>query len=391
MPDHAIDDLPTPRVAGLAPRTWRLWTQRNATVTGGLCVRVATESAADPGFRAQWHCLAETVYESPAYFDAVRDADDGSAPIELLAVTRSGDGRLVAVVPVRRATWELGFRVGRIVLWRRPMPVLLLLGSGGAAPLSVLTAEALALFQQAQAVLLHAVPQGLGLWDELVNEAEGHGVCASMLSNWRACHTMPVPASIDAYLQLSSSKKRYNLKRQQRQLASACGALVLERLSTVAHVSELLAASAALPAAQKVLPRPAMLEALARHGLLLCYVLRAGDRVMGVIVGTRSADVLHVHNIFTDNQQRHLSVGSTIMQLAMEDIISMACFKLVDFGYGTPRHEFSSSHVLQVRAQVAVTRRGDAARHWFAAFRLFHVCTEYAIARVKDVRAMWRA
>lgn len=404
MRPDAVDDLPSARLGRLTLPAPRLWKQRNAGmapgVESGLVVQMATARAAEPVLRLQWQALVETgqsghrVYQLPAYFDAIRAACDGSTRAELLTVTRVADQALVAVVPVSLGPLDLTFRIGPVVLWRRRLSCVNLLGSvpsagASALPLAWLAGRVLALLPQADAVVLHAVPAAHGIWEHLVAAGPVHAIHAAMLSNWRACHTMPVPATVLAYEQQFSSKKRYNLKRQMRQLGAACGPLRLSRIESGTDLDLLFHAFAALAPAPAL--RRAMADALAANGLLLCYVLRAGDKVVGAIVGTRSAHVLHVHNIYVDASQRHLSVGATTLHLAMEDMIGMGCFRLLDFGYGTPRHDFTSSHVLATRAQLAIARRGQPVRHWLTAHRVFHVITEYLIARVKAMLRQWRA
>jgi hypothetical protein len=43
------------------------------------------------------------------------------------------------------------------------------------------------------------------------------------MHGWRDCHTVPLPADVDTYLQKLSAKKRYNLSRQVRLLAKEAG------------------------------------------------------------------------------------------------------------------------------------------------------------------------
>lgn len=400
MHQRAVGELSTRRQSGLMVWMRKLWMQRNAgrvIAAHDLSLQLATREADMPAFRAQWQALVEAgqggqkVYQLPAYFDALREADDGNARVEVLAVTRGAERSLIAVVPVRLAAWDMTFRLGPVTVWRRRLLVINLLGSvpSEALPMSWLISEALAMFPGQDAVLMHAVSKRLGVWESLLGCADLH---PSLVADWRHCHTMAVPATVAAYLTQFSGKKRYNLKRQIRQLGDACGPLNLTRIDSTAKLDDLFAALQTLqPAGTPPSLRRETVAALAQHGLLLCYVLRGGGKVIGTLVGTRSADVLHIHNIFVDQEQRHLSVGTTTMQLAMEDIISMACFKMIDFGYGTPKHEFSTSHQLDMRAQVAVLRSADPMRHLFTLHRVFHVVTERVIAGVKAALAAWRS
>ncbi|QYF92337.1 GNAT family N-acetyltransferase [Massilia sp. PAMC28688] len=363
-------------------------------------VQIATGRAGDPAFRAQWLSLveggqsAQKLYQLPAFFDAIADSDGGQAPVELVTVTRAGT--LLAVVPVRFGVLELAFNIGPLVLWRKQLATMSMLGSLPAqgshqVPLALVASEVLALYPQAAAVFLQALPREGGHWQQLL-EGRAQGVQPAMVSDWRACHTMPVPPSVEAYMQQFTSKKRYNIRRQVRQLADACGPVSLSRIAQANQIDALFDALAHLldRDAGAALQRRLTVDALARHSLLLCYVLRAGEAVMGVIVATRSSSVLHIHNIFTNEGYRHLSVGATVMQLAMEDLIGMNCFKLIDFGYGTPKHAFSSSQLLEMRAQVAVVRRSQAIRHLFAAHQACQAVAEQLVGLAKKMRSAWR-
>lgn len=176
-----------------------------------------------------------------------------------------------------------------------------------------------------------------------------------------------------------------------RQLAAHYGEIALVRVEQPGQVDTLYdAIRALLPPDRlaKVLRKESM-RALAAHGLLLSYVVLAGGVPVGVVTATRSPQVLHVHNIFADERQRSLSVGTSVMQLALEDVIGMACFSTIDFGYGHPRHDFSSSQVLEMRAPVALAGAGGRVRPLLRAHRLFDVLAEHAVRLVKAARKAW--
>lgn len=399
------DGLALPRVAA---RWWRgrrhapHVAERVPADSGALVVQIETARAADPAFRSQWLALVEggaspqKIYQLPQFFDAVRDSDDGSAPIELLTVRRRLDHALLAVVPVRPGPHALAFNIGKLVLCRRSIAAVQLLGSvpasaGQAISPQFLARRCLELFPQCQALVLAALPAG-PLWTAL-SCGPGQGLHASLLSDWRACHIMPLPRTVDAYMQQFSAKKRYNLRRQLRLLAGHYGELAVLRVEHPGQVGALFdAISSLLPLAKMAkVQRRESLEALASHGLLLCYVVTAGAAPLGVVTATRSAHVLHIHNIYADDSQRSLSVGTSVMQLALEDIIRMSCFRLIDFGYGTPRHDYSSSQVLEARAPVAIVRDAGRVGRLLAAHRAFHLLADRLVRLAKALRRTWRA
>jgi len=198
---------------------------------------------------------------------------------------------------------------------------------------------------------------------------------------------MSVPATVE-YMGQFSAKKRYNIKRQLRQLASAGGELNVRRVESVEQVGTLVNAfvSLGLPAEMSTTKRRAFLEAQARHGLLLSFVIVAGERTVGIVVGSRSADVFHVHNIHIDESLRSLSVGTSTMHLALVDIITMGGFRLIDFGYGDPKHNFHSSHLIQTRAAVAMVRTGTPTHRLLQVRQVFCLMTQSLLKKIKRLR-----
>jgi hypothetical protein len=100
----------------------------------------------------------------------------------------------------------------------------------------------------------------------------------------------------------------------------------------------------------------ARLQSLARHGLLLSYVIRCGENDVAVVYGMRSASVWHVYKILCRQDYMHLSVGTSAIHLAVQDVLAHFTFDHIDFGYGTPHAEFRSTHVLETRGLVLLHR-----------------------------------
>ncbi|MFS2014975.1 GNAT family N-acetyltransferase [Massilia sp. CT11-108] len=95
---------------------------------------------------------------------------------------------------------------------------------------------------------------------------------------------------------------------------------------------------------------------MARHGLLLSYVIRCGENDVAVVYGMRSASVWHVYKILCRQDYMHLSVGTSAIHLAVQDVLAHFTFDHIDFGYGTPHAEFRSTHVLETRGLVLLHR-----------------------------------
>jgi hypothetical protein len=302
----------------------------------------------------------ETLYQSPQFFNYLTDMDQGQdATHELFIVRRRVDYEIVGFVPVRTITCDLAFRLGPVSLFKRQVRACQILGS---VPLLDETQDGIADFviqqlleryAECQVLYMQAYPE-----DEGAKLQEIAGVSAYVRYGWRPCHTQPLPKGVDAYLQKFSSKKRYNLSRQVRLLTEAAGALQVVRIEQPEQVAGMLDATVVLDPSE-VTDRDTeqrRMEGLARHGLLLSYVIRCGDEDVAVVFGSRSASVWHVHRISCQQKYLHLSVGTSAIHLAVQDVLANFSFNDIDFGYGTPNAEFRSTHVLKARGHVLLHR-----------------------------------
>jgi hypothetical protein len=367
---------------------------------GDFSVELATQHATEPAFCGVWRALVlagdspQKIYQTPEFFQFQRETVNDGERLELLGVRRRSDGVLVGVVPVRLGRQQVVFGVGKLVLYRHTVATINVLGSIPAMPSCPALAQyvvlrMLQLFPFASAVFMQSLPLRSAHWHHV---AATPAFGAALLGPWRECHTQPLPATFEQYMGQFSAKKRYNLNRQIRQLEAQAGALDVRRIAQPEQVAGMMASLGALlpPARLASVLQQATFEALARKSLLLCYVLRAGDEVLAAVVGTRSPDVWHIHNIFVSKHHTSLSVGTTALHLALQDLMGEGCFRLVDFGYGTPNHAFRSSHVLETRAQVLLFDRARPVRLLLRAHGWFSALAEGAVARIKALLALRR-
>ena len=367
-------------------------------------IELVTHLADDPAYCQQWTALVnagpstQKIYQMPAYFHFRRESSGPRERFELVAIKRRADGGLAGIVPVRIGFEEVVFSLSKYSLYSTEVEMVSVLGSmaatpGGAAMTQYLMQELLSLFPKTKAVTMQALPRESAQWAALTaGRAEGRLFGTALMGPWRGCHTLPLPATFVQYMEKFSAKKRYNLKRQIRQLQEQAGELDLLRVERPEQVPQLMVMLRSLLSEQQVshLMRETTYTALARKGLQLAYVLRSGDAVLAVVMATRSPDVVHVHNIFVTPKHHALSVGTSVMQLAIQDLLTDGRYRMIDFGYGTPNEEFRSSHVIEERAQVLVFNRRRRISLLFAVHSLFTRTVESAIAGVKKVRKMWR-
>jgi len=97
--------------------------------------------------------------------------------------------------------------------------------------------------------------------------------------------------------------------------------------------------------------------ALARRGLLLNFVVRAGDQAIAVILGIPSGSTYCVHKIMYAPGLIKYSPGTSAMYLMNKWFIVDGRFKQLDFGYGEPGRKFSSTNVMADRARILLLRK----------------------------------
>jgi len=339
---------------------------RTTQSTGRYEFSVATAYHDRPDILEAWDRMLggatgpETLYQSPQFFNYLIDMAQGrDADYELFVVRRSIDYAIIGFVPVRTFECKLDFRLGPVSMFKKSVRACQVLGS---VPLLDPAEDGLAEFviqqlleryAKCELLYMQAVPEESDLAPPC-----SAGVSTYVLNGWRPCHTQPLPGSVDAYLKQFSSKKRYNLSRQVRLLTEAAGELQVLRIEQPGQVAALLDATVAIDPSQTVERdvEELRLECLARHGLLLSYVIRCGDEDVAIVLGSRSNTVWHVHKIACQPNYLHLSVGTSTMHLALQDVLANFSFDLVDYGYGTPNAEFKSTHVLKSRGHVLLHR-----------------------------------
>lgn len=363
-------------------------------------LNVATAYYDRPDILDAWHRMLanaaspEALYQSPQFFGHLIDMQqDECANHELFIVRRSIDYAIVGFIPVRTIACGLEFRVGPAALFKRTLRACQVLGS---VPLLDPAEEGLADFVMQQ--LLKRFANCDVLYMQAVPEETGAaldgiaGVSSYVLNGWRTCHTQPLPDGVDAYLQKFSAKKRYNLSRQVRLLTEAAGTLQLQRIEEPGQVAAMCDAMSAINASLNA-PRAdeqPRLESLARQGLLLSYVIRCGDEDVAVVYGSRSASVWHIHKIACQQKYLHLSVGTSAIHLAVQDVLAHCAFKDIDFGYGMPNAEFRSTHVLKKRGLVLLHRARSGTALLLKVHGMYNAMNDALICQVKRAQK-WHA
>lgn len=335
----------------------------------------------------------EKLYQLPEFFQHLVETEKaGKGACDLHLVRRRSDARIVGIIPGRRTTQTVSVRLGPLTVFKLTVPVYQVLGS---VPLLDAGEEGLAAFVLAnllqrhpdcRALLMQAMPE------ELFDTVGGRGLSRHVLNGWQNCHTVPLPEDVEAYLQKLSAKKRYNLSRQVRLLAKEAGEVSLVRVEHASQVPALMDGMRTLMSAEDFALQisQAKFENLARHGLLHSYLLQCSGRTVALVLGTRSDEVWHVHKICCTQEYMSMSVGTSIIHLALQDAIAHFDFTHADFGYGTPNQEFRSTHVLQRRGKLLLCRRHGMANLLFRLHGVQDRMNEALIGRVKTIRKRLR-
>ena len=333
-----------------------------------------------------WHRLLsessshEKIYQSPSYYEYLQRTNDGRDHIELLSISCASTGNIIGIVPLRFREQPISFGLGNKTIFSPRLSSIILLGSSPLLPPIPL------LWEQVVDYIFAKFPSSSALSMPTLREEDSafsiiksiavfnSGFKIHVLHGWRNSHVIPLPESFERYLQQFSAKKRFNINRQIRMLReNGQGILHLERIEHPEQVSKLVLARDEM-ATQTLIDKSISNEkyfALAQHGLLLSYILISGDQPVGVIMGTRSARTLHIHNILQDESLKRYSVGTSILHLAIEDLIKSLNYAFIDLGYSNPIHTYKSSNLTEQRGHVLLYRNTIRNKSLLLSHRLF--------------------
>jgi hypothetical protein len=293
------------------------------------------------------------LYQSPDWFDHLTDT--GLEGQSFLAYSLGVDDHDSAFVPITIDRQQVSLRLARgFVL---PSPAVMTVRIWGGRPMMPETPAAInGLFE----TLLERFPSIEGL--DLFGVGEDSGFIRALA---RACagrrdfvverregleriDLISLPRTFDEFLGRYGSKKRYNIRRQIRLARdSARGDLVLERVEHPKDVTGFLESIAVVnglagqshPAEEQV-----RLRDLAKRGLLRGYVLRAEGRPIACLMGKQLGQTYLIDWTRYDRVFRTFSPGTTLLHLAIEDLIMERPGALINLGYGSAKSSFRSTN-----------------------------------------------
>jgi hypothetical protein len=202
-------------------------------------------------------------------------------------------------------------------------------------------------------------------------------------------HVLSLPPTFNDYLAEFGRKKRYNLKRQLRVLRENCGKeLDLVRIESRTDIDLWLEARHAIdqspqPIASARTPsiddakavRYRRLADVADRGLLRHYILRSAGQFIACISGCQYRDIYNIWDIIYNKRFADFSPGTSILYLAIEDLLRYRPVKTVNFGFGDPQHSFSTQTVVR-HAKIALFRKTLRNRFYRASHSIFRSCVE---------------
>jgi CelD/BcsL family acetyltransferase involved in cellulose biosynthesis len=349
------------------------------------------------------HAGHETVYASPAFFETLVETQPaGSLQVAFGHSTAPGGVSAIAVLRMREQLLDPHGLAGIVLRSRIRMWAL-----SGSEPLLAPargTADGLASFLcgladapgSFDAFELQSVEVGSLPWKAVTeSDALRRKFLVYMPNGVRACHLTPLPESIEAYLAQFPRKKRYNLQRQLRQIAENLGGeAVVVPLDTEASIDELTEAVRLIDADEALLLSKAEYVALARQGLLLNFVVRAGGQPVAVIVGIPTGTTYRINKVMYAHRLSPYSPGTSTLHLMNEWFIADGRFRQLDFGFGEPARSYSSSNKTVDRARVLLLRRTLFNRIRLAAHRAilaFERFARQALKRIQERRENLKA
>jgi hypothetical protein len=228
-------------------------------------------------------------------------------------------------------------------------------------------------FTDCDAVSMPSVPTDSFLWNYVHESTELKKQFLSyVMHGVRMCHVIPVPSTSEDYLGNIRGKRRYNMKRQARILREHFGGrlelVCFTNPDQIGELCKLVTPTGQFAGLRRWGEADALTidrheaESLAARGLLLVYLLLGAGRACAAVTGLKYQNAYHVDAIPRDRALDRLSPGSTIVHLAILDVIRNTSIQRIDMGFGSPTYPFSSTNVLEPRGSLLLFRKTLANR-----------------------------
>jgi hypothetical protein len=304
-------------------------------------------------------------YQSPSYSNYLAKTAS-NRKVELIVVSSKYDDHALGFAPMQHTNVLLPWSSRARAIGGIKLSSIDLLGSEPNIPetfqvyddvFSLLMKEA----RNIRVINLEMVPANSFTWRYVsTSKAVLRRYFVYVLHGFRECHLIKIPISLEIYNATLTRKKRYNLGRQKRLLEAHLGNNVtLTAIDSVADLDNLFLAIKALnvPKMHESTLSRSEFTCACENGLTLCYVLKCETRVLGLAIGTKSKCVYNIHRFYYDKSLKNYSIGTTLWQEILRDLIARGSFCKVDMGYGAPTYNYRSMNDIEMRANVLLVRR----------------------------------
>lgn len=278
---------------------------------------------------------------------------------------------LVALVPYRFRSLDIDISVGKHTLFQKNFLLISILGSSilkrknSDITIKQISKALSENFQKINGISFQSISYGSSLSAESNHTLKLDKHITTIIHGWRQCHSSQLPSTFEAYEEQFSRKKRYNLRRQLRQLESNVGGFELTPINTISSVPLLSDAIRSLGNEKNFLSSQKY-EKLADNGLLLSYILRSqSGEYIAAIVASRYEGTLHIHNILTRPCDFEYSPGTSLLHLVVEDLIERERICHIDFGFGTPNASLRSCNRTELRGHLLIVKKTIGTRIFF--------------------------
>ena len=336
-------------------------------------ILVSAPETASIDLRQAWQGLLEasedpfSLYQSPFWFDTVKEDPGGEGAPHALAVRQDADHRLVGIVPLFVTRERRVFPLIRGYAYTTAKREVITLPSGqllippGAEEFDAFFAALARRDTGWPTLKIENIPIPGPLHDYLhSSDLIAQRYFLHEVPGLDRVHTIRLPASYDEFLARYSAKKRYNLRRQLRLLQERTGnRLAMRRYDSVATVEELVASYEALAQNRQEEPEgeepllalkspggvAGLLRRLARDGLLRAYVLEDGGRPISCLLAAQFGGTFVLRRTLHDPAYNALSPGAALLHMAIEDLIKDRPARVVNLGYGSREHDSHATHI----------------------------------------------
>lgn len=303
------------------------------------------------------------MHQSPEWFEVLRaEAAETGSPVPSLAIRRNSTRQVVGVVPLHSIQERLIFPLAlRRAVVSRPRQITcipsgrLLLPDGDRMLDGLFNSMGLHGPERRIIRLSNVpVPSPLNTYVE-TSPLIRRNFCVHVVPGVHKVYTISLPPSYDEFMARYSAKKRYNLRRQFRQLEQHVGAgLTLRRFETPDEVPEFLAYWAQILATREtphrrpipLVGQEARNRRLAGLGLFCSYVLCDAARPIASLFGYRYGSVFTVERTLHDQGYNAFSPGTCLLHMVVEQLLAGGSARLINLGYGSPNHDYRATHTV---------------------------------------------